>query len=322
MTDETEDQELKELEAQIEELNAQEKSAASQAEEPVETQPETPTPPTLEEAPVVQQNVSPTPAQEKPSADDPLKWAKQKGLETPEEIARSYQKLEQEFSRRNQNKHPGYQDWNGNGQAPAPVPPPNPGWNPQPQAPAYGYPPVGYGYPPPPPLPPSRADVSKRMAEKYGMDPEDVDRLMPLIVDASEAIASRRTAAIENKLMNVERRTSRSEEIVRLSQDPAFMKPEVQQEIHGVFASDPSLLQRPGGYESAFQQAVMNLYRKQLQQGFTPDSTTRNNPPVTAGGGNGSASATRGITAREVESWSLKDQEAFINSGGRILPKR
>lgn len=308
-----------ELDAELQQMMEQEAKtkAATATATPEPEVPATPTPEPQVQAPVEPVREPVAPQAPSTNGDDPLKWADKKGLRTPEEIARAYQQLEQEFGRRNQAGHPGYQDLNNGNPAPQPPPPPQ-NWNPNPQMPAYG-PPQGYGYPPPPP---NRASVTAEMAKRYGVDAEDIERLMPMMVDAAEAIASRRTASLEQKLMNVERRTSRTDEVMRLSQDPAFLTDEVQSEIRKVFSSNPVLLQRPGGYEVAYNEAIKSLYRQKLQQG-SPGTTNHNNPPVTAGGGNGSANtAPRKITPEVAATWTDDEFDAYMKSGGKVIPKR
>jgi hypothetical protein len=107
-------------------------------------------------------------------------------------------------------------------------------------------------------------------------------------------------------------------------QDPAFRDQRVQKEIHSILDSDPTIFQRertPLIY--AFKEAVFNMGRKQLQTGTSEELTPENRPPTTAGGGNGSANTSlRKITTKEFDSWDTKEQEAFIKSNGRIIPKR
>ena len=112
---------------------------------------------------------------------------------------------------------------------------------------------------------------------------------------------------------------------MRLMQDPAFRDERVQAEIHAVLDADPSIFQRERNpHVYAFNQALTNMTRKQLQQGAGNGHTTPTNmPPVTAGGGNGSASSGPvRVSEKDFARWSVKDQEAFITSNGRIVPKR
>lgn len=319
MSDEQEDKDLEAMRQLIEQQEAKERSEAATAaidapapqpqdtpEAPVEAQAQEPQAPTPEP-------VTPTrSAPETPAQDDPVKWAQKKGLNSPEAIARSLQQMEQEFHKRNQQGHPGYQDLNPGQPAPQTPPQPPPNWNPNPQ----GFPP--YGYPPPPP---QRQDISRSLAQRYGMDPEDVERLMPMVVDAAEAIASRRTMALERQFADVQRQSARSSELMQLSQDPAFVDPRVQKEMHEVL-KDGSIFQRERApYAAAFNQAMQNLARKTLQQGAVPERT--NQPPTTAGGGNGSANhAPMKITDAVFNSWTDAEQDTYMKSNGRILPKR
>lgn len=318
MSNETADADLDAEMQQLMEQEAQEKAAAAAMKAP-EPQPDiahTPIPDAqVQPVEPVSEPVAPTPAPVTPSADDALEKARKKGLTEPHDIARAYQELQDEFHRRNQAGHPGYRDvQNGNPAPQAPPPPPN--WNPAPQ-----YPPQGYQYAPPPP---SRQDVTNNLAKKYGMDPEDIERLMPMMVDAAEAIASRRTSGIERELAQVRQQSERSAEFQQLIQDPAFADKRVQDEMREVL-KDGELYRRGGRvHTTAFQMALANLARKQLQQGFTPESRTpSNNPPVTAGGGNGSANTLPfRITDDVIASWDMKDQDAYFRSGGKTIPKR
>lgn len=72
----------------------------------------------------------------------------------------------------------------------------------------------------------------------------------------------------------------------------------------------------------AFKQAMENLYREQLQKGVS-EEVISNKPPVTAGGGNGSANTVPHVpTEREIESWTPEQLKTYMNSNGKIIPKR
>lgn len=319
--DELENLSDEELEKQALEAEAKQTKAATEEPSPepqaVDTASQATAPETSE--PSVTPSPTPEPVSDRQQGNDkdPMERARRKGLDTPEALARSLASLEDEFHRRNQAGHPGYRDVQNGNPAPQPTPPQN--WNPQPMAP--NYPPPGYGYPPPMP---NRRDVSRSLAEKYGMDPEDVERLMPMMVDAAEAIASRRTQHLERELMGVRRQSERNSEFNQLMQDPAFADPRVQTEMREVL-KDGSLFQQGGrAYTTAFNLALANLARKQLQQEMpkgNPNPT--NNPPFTAGGGNGSANtAPYAINEKVFLGWSEEQQKAFIESNGTKIPRR
>lgn len=326
MSDETqtaEDKELEQMEQQLMEAEANGQKAVVNVDEtktpspePVETSP-APEPATTE--PMTDVPVAPTPPAPQPAAAgnpaDPMAWAKKKGLNTPEDMARALQQKEQEFHRRNQAGHPGYQDL-GN---PAPVPQVPPQWTPRPDMGAFP-PNPGYGYPPPR----SRDDIAAELGRRHGVDPEDVRRLLPLIAEVGDVIATGRTQNLEQRVLGIQRQSERTNELMSLMQDPAFSDSRVQQEIHSILDSDPSIFQRerqPMAY--AFERALGSLARKQLQQGVVPERHHSNTPPVTAGGGNGSAHAgAPKITEAIFNSWTDAQQVAYLESNGKVIPKR
>ena len=324
-TDDIENLSDEELEKQaLAEAGAKQSKAAPEEPEPepetVDDAPQASAPETQEPPVTPSPSSEPVNDRQQGNDKDPMERARRKGLDTPEALARSLASLEDEFHRRNQAGHPGYQDIrNGN---PAPQnPPPPPNWNPAPQAPAYGYPPQnGYGYPPPP----SRQDIAHQLARENNMDPEDVERLMPLIVRVSDVAASRRTASLERELHEVRRQSARNAEFNQLMQDPAFSDQRVQTEMREVL-KDGSLFQQGGrAYTTAFNMALANLARKTLQQEMPKGNTSPGErPPVTAGGGNGSANTgPHAITEKEFLGWSEDQQKAFLKSNGQKVPRR
>ena len=314
MSDATE-QEDKDLEIMRQQIEAQEAKEKAQAAPVVEPQPEV-TEPVIEAQAQTVEAVTPTQAQETPGADDPMEWAKKKGLNSPESMARSLQSLEDEFHRRNQAGHPGYRDLNGN-QAPPPPPPQN-NWQPQPVVPQWGYPPAN-GYAPPPM---TKEELNRQLSQESGIDPDDINRLMPLIVKVSKAVSASDNARLQSEMLEIRKQAARNSEFVQLSQDPAFADARVQKEMHEVL-KDGSVFQRSGSpYVAAFQIALANLARKQLQ-GSTQEQAHRNLPPTTAHGGNGSANtAPPKITEELVESWTPAQQDAFFKSNGKIIPRK
>lgn len=301
---EQEEKELKEMEQQLLQAAEAEKAKAAPVEPEPTPEPDASTAPVSEpvqDAPVTPQEV---PAQDKPK-DDPLEWAKRKGFKSPEDMARALLQKEQEFHRSRQQKE----------QQP-PTPPQN--WQARPDM-GYGYPPPQYPYAPPP--------NPRQLAPYYPtLAPEDVERLTPFVLDAAEAIANRKVADLERRMGSqvgeIQRQAERNSEMMRLMQDPAFTDSRVQKELHKVLDEDPTIFQRERTpYTYAYEKALVNMARTQLQQGLTQESIPRNTPPVTAGGGTG-FTPSRKITEREFESWSLEEEEAFIKSGGKTIPKR
>lgn len=313
MSNEIEDQEDLELKAMAEQI---EQAAEAQRVKAAQDEAPSPEPVVPSQAPEpTPQPIEPvTPTQSKPAVqaeDDPMEWAKKKGLKSPEDMARALQQKEQEFHKRNQAGHPGYQDIQ-----PTPQTPVNPNWQPRPD----WQPQPNYGYQPQP----QRGGDYRDVAAMYPqLDPNDVQRMLPLIVDAAETIANRKVAAVEQRFGQIERTTMRNNELMSLMQDPAFSDHRVQKEIHSVLDSDPTIFQReraPLAY--AYDRAMVNLARKTIQTGVTPETKTPT-PPVTAGGGNGSAfSAPHVVSQAQFSSWTDAEQDAYMKSKGRIVPKR
>ncbi len=305
-TREAEEQELNEMERQLTQAAEADKAKAAQVDVAPSPEPEpTPTP---EAPPVEEPPVTPTPSEAEKPKDDPLKWAEKKGFKSPEDMARALLQKEQEFHASRQKA-----------EREAAAPPPPPAWQPRPD--------MGYLSPPPPfypPQPPQRNDAFRQVAAMYPqLAPEDVERIMPLMVDVAQSTAAQVRREFGQQFSHIQRQTERNNELMQLMQDPAFKDPRVQQEIHAVLDTDPSLFQRPGAYGAAFEKALSNMQRKQLQQGVTQELPSGQRPPVTAGGGNGSANTMpRKITEAEFNSWTPAQMEAYLNSNGRVIPKK
>lgn len=236
------------------------------------------------------------------SADqvDPLEWARNKGLKTPEDIARSLRSLETEFHRRNQAPPP---------QAPPSEASPNYG-QPRPSAPPYQPPPAPYqppasgGYPPPyqpapryapQPAPLPRSQV-KWIAETYQLPEEDAERLAPMVMDMV-AVAQRQA---DQRFQRLERDNARNGEMFRLMQDPSFQHPEVQFEMHRILEAEPRIFElEPAPYTVAFNMALTNIARKLVTAGKAavptseaPPLTTRPPSPLGGDGGSGGSGKT------------------------------
>lgn len=299
---ETEDKELNDMRDQINQLVETEKEKAEQEEaphpEPEVKAPESPEP---DSAPVA-------PPEAKAEGKDPLEWAKKKGFNTPEDMARALLQKDQEFHQSRQKAE----------REAAPPPPPAINWQPRPDM-GQGYPPPQYGYPPPQ----ARTDYRDVAALYPQLDPDDVRRVMPLILDAAKVISQQDKAELERKYGQIERTTQRNNELMSLMQDPAFKDERVQKEIHSILDADPTIFQRERTpFAFAFKEAVFNMGRKQLQQGMS-EETAPTKPPVTAGGGNGSANTSPSkVSTRDTEKWTADQLGAFIKSGGKIVPKR
>jgi hypothetical protein len=239
---------------------------------------------------------TPTPPASKPEDKvDPLEWARNKGLKTPEDIARSLRSLETEFHRRNQ--MPPAQ--------PAPNAPSSYPEQPRPSAPYVPpmpppyQPPAAGGYPPPyqpaPRYVPQPAPLPKRdiqwIADTYQIPVEDAERLAPMVMDMV-AVAQRQS---DQRFSRLERDNARNSEMFRLMQDPSFQHPEVQFELHRILEEDPRIFDvEPAPYTVAFNRALVNIARKYVMPGTKSDSAPEappisQRPPTTLGGDGGAS---------------------------------
>lgn len=219
---------------------------------------------------------------------DPLDWAKKKGLNTPEAIARSLRALETEFHRRNQ-------------VPPAPAastPPYAPVEQPRPSAPyvppAAPYQPAPAPYQPAPRLPAAPAPLPRQqaqwIAETYQIPLEDVERLAPMVMDLMAA--NQRQS--DQRFQRLERENARNGEMFRLAQDPSFQSPEVQFEMHRILEEEPRIFEmEPAPYSYAFHKALVNIARKHVAPNVVEipaaeAPTLSSRPPSTLGGDGGS----------------------------------
>lgn len=295
--------ELKKMEEQIEDAGVNETKAAPET--PVAPPPEPPVTPPAPPPPPPE-----TPTQETPPVkpeDDPLRWAEKKGFKGPEDMARALLQKEREFheSRQRPPTPPPPHTWN----------PPQPEWRPEPS--------MSPEFPPPARVP--RGDSFRELAAMYpNIHPDDLRNFMPVVVDAAEAIATRRYRDLEKRMEGINRATERNNELMTLMQDPAFRDTRVQKEIHTILDSDPSIFARERApMAKAYEMAMSNIARKLLQHGSTPEAPAPSNPPVTASGGNGSSFLTpKALTPREFDRLDIKDQERYLLSNGKVLPKK
>lgn len=297
------EQELKEMEKQLEQAAEEDKAKAAQKESEPSPEPLTELVPDAQPAPEASSpSVTAQPSEAEKPKDDPMEWARKKGLKTPEDMARLLKQREQEYHESRQKEK-------------AATPPPPPAWSP---APEMGFQPQFY-------QPPQQQRFSPRdIAPLYPqLSPEDVERITPLMFDVANAAARQVRQEFGQSITQIQRQSERNNELMQLMQDQTFRDERVQREINAVIDTDPSIFQRQGAYTALYEKALVNLARKQLQQGAATESPTGQKPPVTAGGGNGSSfTVPAKVSERDFDSWTLKEQEVFINSNGRIVPKK
>lgn len=242
------------------------------------------------------------------ASNDAIEWAKKKGLETPEAIARQLREMEAEFHRRNQSKGKGWTE---------PLP--------ESIAPQNGNVQRGNSYTPPPQARPyvPRQNL-EQISKTYNIPTEDVERVLPLIMDAINAQKS----PLEEKLAMIEKDNIRNSEFRNLMSDPTFSNPMVQAEMHRILGEHPEVFERePEPFKWAYKESMVELARRNLQgpvplqNSYVP--STR--PPVTAGNvgsGTGDREVPENAMNRDkFNSLTIEEQRAYLKSVGAVERK-
>jgi hypothetical protein len=249
---------------------------------------------------------------------DPIDWARKKGLKSEADIARSLRAMEDEFHKRNQN---GRQGW----KAPEPVPP-APSYPSQPpmSPPSYSTPPASY-------QPPSYQNplvAKQQLAQRYNLAPEDLDRVLPLVADVTEARIAQRDQQWALKLATIEKENARNSEFRELMADPFFKDPQVQMEVHRVFEENPSVFESESApYKWAYNQALSRIGRRNLQGGLgsvenpSVPLTPPTRPPSVGTGGAGGIPEPSTLTPQAFADLPLEDkQKLLVRMGVRPKP--
>lgn len=253
----------------------------------------------------VEKTEEPQPLNGAASEVNPVEWARKKGLNSEEAIARSLREMEQEFHKRNQGK------WKDEvPQGTNPPPPPQyepPRWQPQPA----------------PYLPKQNL---QGLADAYKIPAEDIERMLPFVMDA----IALREKPLRDELQVIKKETARNAEFRSLMQNPEFTKPEVQMELRKVLEEQPEAFERESEpFSWAYTQAMNRIARRYLQGDIntkpiqsTPYPTR---PPVTAGNlgiGTGERDSTEGrMTPEKFASLSVDEQRAYLNRAGLVTSK-
>lgn len=247
---------------------------------------------------------------------DPIDWARKKGLKSEADIARSLRAMEDEFHKRNQN---GRQGWPAPG-APQPVPPaPNYPSQPPMATPRYSPPPASYQ----PPQYQNPVVAKQQLAQRYNLAPEDLDRVLPLVADVTEARIAQRDQQWAEKLSTIEKENARNSEFRELMADPVFKDPQVQMEVHRVFEENPTVFESESApYKWAYNQALGRIARRNLQ-GATGSTENPNAPltpptrPPSIGTGSGSGIPEPGtLTPQAFADLPLEDKQKLLTRMG------
>lgn len=294
------DKELAELESKISEEKAKEGQAGPAP------QPE----PTAPPPEPVQQEATPSESQ----GEDVPELAKKKGWKSAEDALKSYENMEREFHKKNQelsqlkNQQQGY------------TPPANPYYQGPPPsyappAPVYAPPP----YIPPPQMPPTSYEqrmTEEQVAASYNLSVEDFRKVFPMIRDSIEAATRRQQAEMQQWREELVMRTEKSADMTEVAGDPAFHNPDVQEEIREIFSKNPTLFTQRRPYSTALKEALANIGRKNAMRGVSAQtSNVPTDPPKAVGNSSSSFSGRRNggmPTVQEASKMTPEDLEKHL----------
>lgn len=251
-------------------------------------------------------------------------WWEKKGFKSTEDLAQSYRELEREMHR----KAAEARNTNGNQPATPPVAPPV-------QYPPY-YPPAPQQWTPhvqPVPVPPHQQSVED-LAKRYGLSPEDFEKVAPLANDMARSVVESELRRVLPPLMNqvgaVNREVGRQKELVDLMSDPVFKTPQVQFEMDRIFKEEPNaFVAQAQPIRYAYEKALTRIARtnlggstgQPLPSAIPESAPSFGKPPSTAGGnGNGGGGVPNGaqeeMTAQRFAALSMAEKTAYLTSVG------
>jgi hypothetical protein len=232
--------------------------------------------------------------------EDALKWASDKGLKTPEDMANSLRNLEREFHKRNQPKE-------------------------EPKS-TQGLPPQQVAQPTyqPPVYQPQPNATLDHYAEQYGMHPDDFKKVLRISQDISDVQIANLRKSFGQELGNLKRSTAKNDDLMSVMRNPNSRHPQVQREIHQILEKNPDMFQRDDAYSQALNEALVKIATNNLNgvigespkgQGNVPPST----PPPSGGSGSGSGgqdSSGLQMTEDKFLTLSQVDQAKYLDSIG------
>lgn len=170
----------------------------------------------------------------------------------------------------------------------------------------------------------------EELAKRYNLPPEDFERVMPLINDATDLKMRMGIQPLAQEVKVLRRELARERELKSLEEDPHFHNREVLKEVYQIIENDPTILQRePEPYQYAYKEALANMGRR-FVEGMTPssenqDDTRKGLPRTPPPLGRGAASGSKGsplkspstkMTQEKFNSLSSAEMEKYLASRG------
>ena len=234
---------------------------------------------------------------------DLQEWAKKKGINwtTDEDVIAALRKSDEEFHKKRQEKlrEQGAQYANP---VPQYTPPPN-----------YSVP-QNYANDP--------KRITETLARQYNIPVEDIERLSMFNRDMFNAMMQQERMRYQSEMESIRRDTAKNAIFQELSSDPLLKRPEINYEFHKVLEemqeTDPnSFNEDPSKYKYAYEKALANYTRRNLQgnngSDFVPPTTP---PPTKQQGSNESQPENELPGVKEYAKLSLDDKKRILNKIG------
>ena len=248
---------------------------------------------------------------------DLQEWAKAKGIDWTSDasVLEALRKSDQEFHKRReeklkatgQNASQGYQ---------------------QPPQPTYQPPQSGYQAPQVPQLP---QQTLVEIGRQYNMAPEDVERLLKFNRDQFEIMQRGYDQRVRQEIDAMKRDNSKNSVFVELSSDPIFRRPEVLQEWHRTVEEmqdgNPHMFEDPNDYRQAYDRALANIARRNLQANVSTGSKSNifappTNPPRPIGtGGEGAMQNESELTSDQFKKLDVDEKRRMLDRMGLVESK-
>lgn len=240
------------------------------------------------------------PTRSEGKAVDVNEWMKKKGFRSVEDMAKSLRSLEQELSRRG-----GKTLDETRPMAPDPVITTQSRYI-QPQ------------------------NSVEELAKRYNLPPEDFERVMPLINDATDLKMRMGITPLISKIQQLESQLRKKAADEELDRDPTFKNRVVLKEMYQIMESDPSVQNAPDPRKAAHEKALQNLGRRAVEglEGAEFNQETRSDVPTTpppmgkSGQGTPRGSHMKTImgkmTPEKFNSLSSAEMEKYLSQQGKV----
>jgi hypothetical protein len=179
---------------------------------------------------------------------------------------------------------------------------------------------------------PMPSNSLEETADRYGMNPEDLKKVIPLASDIAALHIQKNVHPLLSEIAALKKELNKRDERDVLRQDPAFSNPDVLAEMHDILEKDPGIFQNETApLTFAFNEAMRSIGRRMIE-GKTVQSNSsqvltgkedQKKPPITAGnagkvGSDSKVGISDRVTPQNFASLPLKEQEKYLVKIGAI----